>query len=843
MVNVPSPTPDRATVARVSLDEPLAPIELAPGHEQALIIATARGFVIGEVLVPGASPIAPEAQRSALGRELGDRLWRSSLTHALRDTTRRSGGSPAERPAPSVSVVVCTRHRPDDLDRCLTSIAALRTPPKEVVVVDNSSGDAETAKVCGRHGVRVAVEEVPGLSRARNRGIAETSGDIVAFVDDDCVVDPAWTESPMPDFADPLVMVVAGYVGPLELDTPAQYAFEQLGGFARAFDAVVLDGRTIRWPGIGDGNSFFRRTVFDEIGGFAEDLGPGTPALSGQDADIFARIFTAGYRMALDPQAVVWHGHRADHSRLRTAIFGYSVGFAAFAARSLFGRRDPRALRYGAWWLQHLGGQTLRGLRRPSERVPADLVLAGVAGVFMGPWRLLKSKLRRSRHRPLLESTTQNSPPVTRVTGDPPPAMSLTIASRNRRPLLVETLQALDRQTYPSERLEVVVVLDGTTDDSAEALRGMSTGFELRVLEQENRGLAASRNRGLRETTNQVVIFLDDDILPTPGLVAAHADSHAGENEGHVAVGYYPPATDDRGYWALEVRAWWEDYFRRRAQPDHEWTFVDMSDGNTSAPRELLLEAGGWDEDFTGGRRQDWEFGARLLKQGVRLRDCAAAEGGHRLDTSFATAFWNASHEGQWDVVLARKHPELKGRLPFSQFGRAHGGEMSRRGRFAYTRPGAAGALSRAALPVLRTLEALNLQRQWRELSWLVLAREYVQGVARELPTIDELQAFVADADDAVVTVPLVIGGPRPDVGAGIAPVNLDARCGEVAIASTRAPLPSEQWDWDSVVERLVAGSQFPPPPEILRCVADQLPPGTREVLTAWGESLTEAAA
>lgn len=823
-------------MARVSLDEPLRPVELAAGHEQALLVVTAGGSVVGEVMVGGPSPIGPDVQRDALGSAIGERLWRRALTQLLHASIGGNGGADRRAPALSVSVVVCTRHRPDDLDRCLRSLGNLAMAPDETVVVDNSAGDERTADVCARHPVRYVVEPQPGLSRARNRGILETSGAIVAFIDDDCVVDPGWMEVVADAFADPLVMVLAGYVGPLELETPAQYAFERLGGFARVWERVVLDGRTIRWPGLGDGNSFFRREAFEEVGLFAEDLGPGSPALSGQDADMFSRIFAAGYRMVVDPGAIAWHRHRPDHEDLRSAMFGYSAGFSAYVARSLFGRRDPRALRYGAWWPRHVASHALQKLRGDSSPIPNDVLLAEAAGTLIGPWRLLKGR-RGRRNTPALEPSRTTEarvgPDVGAAAG---PELSVVIASRNRRELLIRTLGALGRQTYPADRFEVVVILDGSGDDSADAVRRLSTPYSLRLVEQDNRGLAATRNRGLREATHPMVIFLDDDIIPAPEFVAAHADAHASAPDRHVALGYYPPATDDRSFWALELRAWWEDYFRRKAEPNHQWTFIDLSDGNSSFHRDVMLSAGGFDEDFTGGRRQDWELGARLLERGVRFAHYPRARGSHLLDTSFATALRNAREEGRWDVVLAGKHPPLKARLHFAQFARAGGGSMSRRGMLAYRYPGAAGRLADSMVPLLTALERLNLQRQWRELSWLVLAQEYIGGVAAQLPTLERLRDFVADVDhpDASTTMTLVLGGPAPAPASPLAPMEVEARCGNIELARTRAPAPGEQWDWDAVVDRLRDGSPLLPSQELLDCVASLLPAGTSDVLRSW---------
>src|SRR5204862_5075183 len=106
-------------------------------------------------------------------------------------------------------------------------------------------------EVCQGFPVAYVSEEAPGLARARNRGILEASRQLIAFTDDDCVVDPSWLDSLAGAFADPLVTVVTGYVGPLELETPAQYVFHQHGGFGRYFEPKVLAGPETKFCGLG----------------------------------------------------------------------------------------------------------------------------------------------------------------------------------------------------------------------------------------------------------------------------------------------------------------------------------------------------------------------------------------------------------------------------------------------------------------------------------------------------------------------------------------------------------------------------------------------------------------
>ena len=275
-------------------------------------------------------------------------------------------------------------------------------------------------------------------------------------------------------------------------------------------------------------------------------------------------------------------------------------------------------------------GDLAKSLRDDDDRLPLRLVLAEALALARGPWRLLRSRLSRRRIPPLvLPDADPDARPRLAVLGADAPALSVAVASYNRREQLREVLVALGEQSYPSERYEVVLVVDGSTDGSAEMARSLELPYRLRVVEQENRGLAATRNRGAHEAAHPVVVFLDDDIVPEPAFLAEHARAHQSSPDDHVALGAYPAVVTDPSLWGFCVRAWWSDHFRRKAHPQHQWTFADFCDGNASLPRQLLLAAGGYDEEFRGGCRQDWELAIRLLERGVRFEYQPSARGRH----------------------------------------------------------------------------------------------------------------------------------------------------------------------------------------------------------------------
>src|SRR5262245_25867711 len=92
------------------------------------------------------------------------------------------------------------------------------------------------------------------------------------------------------------------------------------------------------------------------------------------------------------------------------------------------------------------------------------------------------------------------------------PDLSIVVPTYNRRAGIERFLRALEEQTFPATRFEVVVVDDGSTDGTDAALAAMQTPYRLRVLHQENAGPAAARNAGLREAQGRLIVFLDDDV-------------------------------------------------------------------------------------------------------------------------------------------------------------------------------------------------------------------------------------------------------------------------------------------------------------------------------------------
>ena len=143
-----------AEVFHVSLDEPLRDLEVEERYREAHVVVSKGGSVVGELVIPGAGRIPGDFLAGRIAAQLGRRIYDRWLAEAVGRAARRSDRVERPAEAPAVSVVVCTRDRPDQLAACLDSLEALRTAPqREVVVVDNSASDDRHARRTAR-GVR-----------------------------------------------------------------------------------------------------------------------------------------------------------------------------------------------------------------------------------------------------------------------------------------------------------------------------------------------------------------------------------------------------------------------------------------------------------------------------------------------------------------------------------------------------------------------------------------------------------------------------------------------------------------------------------------------------------------
>jgi glycosyltransferase involved in cell wall biosynthesis len=236
--------------------------------------------------------------------------------------------------------------------------------------------------------------------------------------------------------------------------------------------------------------------------------------------------------------------------------------------------------------------------------------------------------------------------------------LSVVIPTFNRLNSLRLTLEALARQTYPTDHYELIVVSDGCTDGTDEFLAeyASQTLCRLRPIRQDNAGPARARNRGIAEATGDVIVFLDDDVEPAPELLAAHAAHH--QEDDRIAV--IGPMLPDPARRSAEP-PWiaWEHAMLQRQYTNWQtgvWTGAGPNhfySGNASVRRRHLLHVAGFDESFK--RQEDVELAARMQRTcGVHFVFDATAIGIHRPHRSLASWLAVPYAYGRFDVLRAQ---------------------------------------------------------------------------------------------------------------------------------------------------------------------------------------------
>lgn len=390
-------------------------------HSRAIVLVRLGGCPIDVVDVDIDTGLAPGQLAERLWAECGTQLTDAaaelgagSVTHLpLGGIAIPSSPAPATRP---MTIVVATRNRAAALGRCLDSLRSLDHADLEIVVVDNAPNDDRAERMVarastGHASMRYVREDRPGLAVAHNAALPFVSNELVAFTDDDVVVDSRWATALADafDLTDD-VGCVTGLILPAEIETPAQGWIEEGFGFSKGFDRRIFDladhrpdDRLFPYTAgtLGSGaNMAFTRSALAETGGFDESLGAGTPARGGDDLAAFFDVVSRGHRLVYEPAAIVHHHHHPDTDAVRRTAFAYGVGLSAYLTRTLaerpasardFVTRLPQGVRHG-----------LRTTRPPQSIEVPGLATAGWrrrAGLLVGPMAYARSRRQVHRHR------------------------------------------------------------------------------------------------------------------------------------------------------------------------------------------------------------------------------------------------------------------------------------------------------------------------------------------------------------------------------------------------------------------------------------------------------------
>ncbi len=284
-----------------------------------------------------------------------------------------------------ISTVICTRNREDKIGTAIQSVLANDYASFDLTVIDQSTTDAtrqvvEPLAAADPRLHYVHVDEA-GLSRAYNNGIGRTTGEIIAFTDDDCIVAPDWLTTIANAFAaEPDGELLYGQV------LAAGDTSEDITG-TPALEIPVAE-RLSRQDGFkvfGMGANFAaRRSLFTSLGGFDTVLGGGGALRSSQDYDLAYRAYRSGHVILLRPDVSLRHDGRRDAEDWPALLTAYGTGDGAFYTKHIR-CRDPYAL----WLLlKQFGGTMARWVaktvlgRKPTSMYYLRGILSGIRGSF-----------------------------------------------------------------------------------------------------------------------------------------------------------------------------------------------------------------------------------------------------------------------------------------------------------------------------------------------------------------------------------------------------------------------------------------------------------------------------
>lgn len=631
--------------------------------------------------------VAPESTRAITG----DRLP---------DPDEIASEERTEAPT-SVSVIVTTRGNRPTLKRCLHSVLDSDYNGFDVMVVDHGPPSPDTPRLLvtqfpGEQRLRYLEEPYSSASMARNTAVARTTATVVAFLDDDVVVDAQWLRRSVESLlreAD--VACVTG--------RSASPQVRDATGFAPELSADGWERRTYRRSDADNGHPLFACTAGGlgagagivmwthaarEIGGFDVALGPATPACGGEHIDLVARLLRCGYTVSYEPEAIVWREHPANPEARRAEIYRYGIGLGAIIAKRLIA--GPARLT----WLGAIAA-AVRYSRDPAPQLTGDEVrryplrlrwlmrLGMLVGPFAYLWSAFLARARRARRtrsstpetlrvvrRLVVGGETINvvwfdEAPVARTrfswrssgkaeASDPAaglrpdaaielalpattsrgaPRISAVVPARNAEHWIESCLSAI-RANAPAE---IILVDGGSTDRTVELARPWID----RVIDDGGAGVAAARMMGVASASQPWVALVDADVvLPSHAL----RDLDRERQDRHLVAlqaGLHSVGAGD--YWSQSLAD------HHNAGKSRGWFGVCAS----LVSRDVLL-ANPLDADLQSG--EDIDLRIRLTSAGFPVGVSETMIGQHRFGNGFAFAGnqWLADGAGLGRMV--RKH-------------------------------------------------------------------------------------------------------------------------------------------------------------------------------------------
>jgi glycosyltransferase involved in cell wall biosynthesis len=240
------------------------------------------------------------------------------------------------------------------------------------------------------------------------------------------------------------------------------------------------------------------------------------------------------------------------------------------------------------------------------------------------------------------------------------PNLSVVICTYNRAPLLARLLDSLCRQTLPAHYFEVVVINDGSVDDTETVVAAYASRLPLQYGYQGNGGPASARNRGLFLCRGDILLFLDDDNIPAETLLEEHLKTHRQFPARHYAVLGYMPLSPEISenplmHYVTEIGQFLLSYPSLKHGDILDYRY--FWGGSSSCKRSLLLEFGIFNPAFRFGC-EDVELGYRLSRRGLRIVFNGNAISYVSMKMDFDAFCHRSERQGASSYIFSRLHPE-----------------------------------------------------------------------------------------------------------------------------------------------------------------------------------------
>jgi glycosyltransferase involved in cell wall biosynthesis len=249
---------------------------------------------------------------------------------------------------------------------------------------------------------------------------------------------------------------------------------------------------------------------------------------------------------------------------------------------------------------------------------------------------------------------------------------SVVVPTYNRAPLLKRFLTSLCQQDMDPRAFEVIVVDDGSQDETQTVLRDVEVPYRLVSFQQENQGPAAARNRAIVAASSDLIVCLDDDVMPAPDLLRRHLEAHEGSRPMAIMGAMILPPGKRLAPWLEWEACSLDKQYQQMISGDWHASHRQFYTANASFPRLTALEAGLFDTTFR--RAEDVEFAYRLELAGAGFDFLPEAVVYHEPDRTYEQWLRVPYQYGYYDYVMTtRKGPswtldnaarDLQGRQP-----------------------------------------------------------------------------------------------------------------------------------------------------------------------------------